>query len=300
MAVLRLGTRGSLLAVAQSRQVAEMLELAHAGLKVELITIKTTGDRIQDRPLADIGGKGLFTKEIELALLAGEIDFAVHSFKDVPVTMPLVDPSKLMIACVPRRADPFDVLATRDGRDLLALPEGAKVGTASPRRAAQLLDRRADLRIEPIRGNIDTRLRKMRDGEYDAVLLAKAGLVRAGLFDAATMITLTLDQMVPAAGQGALALQTRDDDAEAVRFLIALHHPPTADAVTLEREVVRLLEGDCHSPIAAYAQHHGDQTTLSVVHGTPQGIRQVEGSASGIDRAYLPQRVVDALNRLSR
>jgi hydroxymethylbilane synthase len=299
MPTLRLGTRGSLLAVAQSSQVAEMLQLAHPGLTVELVTIKTTGDRVQDRPLADIGGKGLFTKEIELALLAREVDFAVHSFKDVPVTMPLVDPAKLMIAAVPRRAEPWDVLATRDGREVMALPDGAKVGTASPRRAAQLLARRPDVTVAPIRGNIDTRLRKMRDGEYDAVLLARSGLVRANLLDERTMVTLSIDEMVPAAGQGALALQCRDDDARTLNYLVALHHAPTADAVTLEREVVRLLEGDCHSPIAAYAEHNFNrgvgETTLTAAHGTPAGLRQAESSGTGIDRAFLPQRVVEAL-----
>src|SRR4051812_27983929 len=174
--VLRLGARGSMLSRMQSQSVADALEKQHPGLQVELVLIKTTGDRITDRPLHDVGGKGLFTKEIEQALLAREIDLAVHSFKDVPVTMPLVDQSDLIIAAVPEREDPRDVLIAPTARRIAELPEGAKVGTGSPRRRCQLLAARADLRVEPIRGNVDTRLRKLRDGDYDAILLALAGL----------------------------------------------------------------------------------------------------------------------------
>src|SRR5207247_5684999 len=164
--VLRLGTRGSLLARTQSRIVADDLERLHSGLRVELITVRTTGDRITDRPLYDFGGKGLFTKELEQALLAGEIDFAVHSFKDVPVTMPLVDPSALTVAAVPKREDPRDVSVMRDPSKG-ALPHRAKVGTSSLRRRCQLLEVGNDIEILPLRGNIDTRLLKVRDGEYD-------------------------------------------------------------------------------------------------------------------------------------
>src|SRR5690348_9794166 len=200
--LLRLGTRGSLLARAQSSLIARELERAHPGLRVELVEIKTSGDRIQDRPLNEFGGKGLFTKEIELALLEKQVDFAVHSFKDVPVTMPLVDQSHLIIAAVPKREPPWDVLVSRKANSLESLASGAKVGTGSPRRRAQILAKRPDLHVEPIRGNIDTRIRKMNEGQYDAVILALAGVRRAELFDASLMFELR--DLLPAAGQGAL------------------------------------------------------------------------------------------------
>ena len=257
---LRLGTRGSLLARTQSQLVATQLEATHAGLRVELVIIKTTGDIIADKPLHDAGGKGLFTKELELALLAGEVDFAVHSFKDVPVTMPLVDSAELVIAATPRREDPRDVLAMRANggepplRGLSDLPNGAKVGTGSLRRRCQILLHRPDVVIQPIRGNIDTRLRKLDAGEHDAIILAMAGLRRTGLFDPARMIALDPQEMLPSPGQGALALQCRRGD-EVTRHLLAeLHHPLTATCVAAERELILKLHGDCHSPIAALAK----------------------------------------------
>src|SRR5687768_14549647 len=167
--VLRLGTRGSLLARTQSQLVADDLMLRHPGLRVELVIVRTSGDRITDRPLHEFGGKGLFTKELEQALLAGEVDFAVHSFKDVPVTMPLVDTSGLTIAAVPAREDPRDVLVSRKAKRLADLPPGARVGTGSLRRACQIVHARPDVVIEPVRGNIDTRLRKLTEGHYDAI-----------------------------------------------------------------------------------------------------------------------------------
>jgi hydroxymethylbilane synthase len=250
---LRLGTRGSLLARTQSGLVANELEKLHPGLAVELITVKTTGDRITDRPLNEVGGKGLFTKELEQALLAGEVDFAVHSFKDVPVTMPLVDTADLMIAAVPVREDPSDVLVSLRAKSIEELPQGAKVGTSSLRRRCQLLDRRADLSIQPLRGNIDTRLRKLRDGDYDAVILAAAGLRRVGMWDEQIMTRLGAEMMLPAAAQGALALQCRRDDARTRDLLAVMNDSTTAACVAAEREVVNALDGDCHSPIAALA-----------------------------------------------
>jgi hydroxymethylbilane synthase len=252
---LRLGTRGSLLARTQSMLVAHDLERAHADrfLRVELKIFKTTGDQIADRPLHEVGGKGLFTKELELALLAGEIDFAVHSFKDVPATMPLVDQSELVIAAVPKREDPRDTLVSRKARRIQELPHGAKVGTGSLRRRAQLLRLRPDLQIESIRGNIDTRLRKMTDGQYDAVVLALAGLKRTELFAPATMQAIEIDDLLPAPGQGALALQCRADNERARRYLAALNDEATATCVAAERKLIQSLQGDCHSPIAALA-----------------------------------------------
>ena len=250
---LRLGTRGSLLARTQSQAVANAIEKARPGVHVELVTIRTSGDRITDRPLHDVGGKGLFTKEIEQALLARQVDFAVHSFKDVPVTMPLVRQDDLVMAAVPAREDPRDVLICAGAPGVDGLPQRAKVGTGSMRRRCQLLVVRPDLRVEAIRGNIDTRLRKLRDGEYDAVVLAAAGLNRAGLFDHASMSMIDPGTLLPAPGQGALALQCRADDAATRAVLEALNDAEAAECVAAERALVAELQGDCHSPIAALA-----------------------------------------------
>ena len=261
---MRLGTRGSFLARTQSQQVADELMRRHPGLHIDLIIIKTSGDLVTDKPLHEFGGKGLFTKELELALLQNEVDFAVHSFKDVPVTMPLVDQTDLTIAAIPAREDPRDVLATREGVALDALPKGSRVGTGSLRRAAQIIALRPDLQILPIRGNIDTRLRKLRDGDFDAVILAAAGLKRAALYDPRIMRPIEPDQMLPAAGQGALAIQCRRDDSETTALLRVLHDEPTAIAVSAEREIVRGLDGDCHSPIAALGTITGQTLNLRV------------------------------------
>jgi hydroxymethylbilane synthase len=235
--------------------VAHALERAHAErrLRVELKVFKTTGDQIADRPLHEVGGKGLFTKELEQALLAGEIDFAVHSFKDVPVTMPLVDQTDLVIAAVPKREDPRDVLVSRKARRIEELPQGAKVGTGSLRRRCQLLRLRPDVVVESIRGNIDTRLRKLTEGQYDAIILALAGLKRTELFAPATMQAIDIDELLPAPGQGALALQCRADAERTRRFLSVLNDEATQTCVAAERKVVQALHGDCHSPIAALA-----------------------------------------------
>jgi len=281
---LRLGTRGSLLARTQSQIVANAVEKAHPGVHVELVTIRTSGDRITDRPLHDVGGKGLFTKEIEQALLSGDVDFAVHSFKDVPVTMPLVDPSGLVIAAVPEREDPRDVLASDGALTLDALPQGARVGTGSLRRRCQLLERRPDLRIEPVRGNIDTRLRKLGEGQYDAIVLAAAGLVRSSLFDHSYMSILEPDVLLPAPGQGALALQCRRDDARARSLLEALNHPDAAECVAAERALVEAMQGDCHSPIAALATVKLGRIRVEVAVGARDGAPPVARTSAGAPR----------------
>lgn len=294
--VLRLGTRGSLLARAQSGMVASWLEERHPGLKVELILFRTSGDQITEKPLREFGGKGLFTKELEQALLAGSIDFAVHSFKDVPVTMPLVDQSELVIAAVPTREDPRDVLIGARARSIEGLAAGARVGTGSLRRRAQLLGRRPGLAVEPIRGNIDTRLRKLAAGEYDAVILAMAGLKRAGLFDATAMSAIEPDILLPAPGQGALALQCRRDDAVTRDLLLALNDTTSAAAVAAERELVRLLEGDCHSPIAALAEPGENGWTLRAAVGGRDGTPPlITARAAGNDPAELAH---DAFQKL--
>lgn len=272
---LRLGTRGSLLAKAQSTWVARQIEARNPGVRVELVIITTTGDQIVDKPLHAFGGKGLFTKELEQALLAGRVDFAVHSFKDVPVTMPLVDTAELIIAAVPPREDARDCWASTTARSLRDLPAGAKVGTGSLRRRCQILHHRPDLVVESIRGNIDTRLRKLREGQHDAIVLATAGLKRGGLLDESWMTPIDAADMLPAPGQGALALQCRRDAAECRQVLASMHDPATATCVDLEREIVRGLDGDCHSPIAALATISGDRISLWAAAGGRDGVPPV-------------------------
>ena len=298
--VLRMGTRGSMLARAQSGLVARELERLHPGLRVEITIIKTSGDTIQDRPLHEFGGKGLFTKEIEQALLDERIDFAVHSFKDVPVTMPLVEQADLIIAAVPQREDPRDLLVCEKATSLTALAQGARVGTGSLRRRCQILAMRPDLVVEPVRGNIDTRVRKLREGEYDAVVLATAGTKRGGIFDAGFMHPIDSAELLPASGQGALALQSRRSDARTRKLLAAMNDATTQACVEAERELVRLLEGDCHSPIAALAETGEAGLTLRAVVGGRGGEAPViKGAASGAlaQPTTLSRHVFDLLQR---
>ncbi len=269
--VLRMGTRGSMLAKIQSGMVAAEMEKRHPGLEVQTVIYKTSGDQIADRPLHDAGGKGLFVKELERALLNGDIDFAVHSFKDVPVTMPLVDQDELLVAAVPPREDPRDVIVSDKCQHINDLSQGATVGTGSLRRRCQLLSLRPDLNVLGIRGNIDTRLRRQREGVVEAVVLAMAGLRRAGLFDSAVMTALPTDQLLPAAGQGALSIQCRRRDEKTIGLLKLLHDERTALMVSLEREVVRRLEGDCSSPIAALATLMHNRVRLEVAVGRKGG-----------------------------
>ncbi|HYE18788.1 MAG TPA: hydroxymethylbilane synthase [Tepidisphaeraceae bacterium] len=290
--ILRLGARGSLLSRMQSQLVADALEKLHPGLAVELVLIKTTGDQVADRPLHAIGGKGLFTKELELALLAGQVDFAVHSFKDVPVTMPLVPQNNLVFAAVPKREDPRDLLVSAVARRIADLPRNARVGTGSLRRRAQLLSLRPDLDVQLIRGNVDTRLKKLRAGEFDAIVLAMAGVRRAGLYDEQDMAPIGPDEMLPCAGQGALAVQCRADDPATRDLLAGLDYPSDHAAVDLERRVVAALEGDCHSPIAAHARHADGQWSLSTAVGRRDGEPPViRADATGADAESVLARV---------
>ena len=301
LATIRLGARGSLLSRLQSGMVAEALRARFPGLTVETVIVTTSGDTIQDRPLHEFGGKGLFTKELEQALLRREVDFAVHSFKDVPVTMPLVDVSDLVIVASPRREDPRDVLASFKGKTIAELPKGAKVGTGSLRRQAQVLAARPDLDVVGIRGNVDTRVKKLKSGEYDAVVLALAGVKRAGLFDAACMTAIETDVMLPAAGQGALALQCRRADAGVIKLLSALDDAGTTLCVKVERAVVQRLNGDCHSPIAAYATLEGSDVELRVAvarrDGKPPVIR-AEASAGMCEAEKAAAEVVAKLEKM--
>ena len=256
---ITVGTRGSPLAIAQTRHVCARLVAAHAALAEDgaLLTrvIATSGDRVVDRPLADIGGKGLFTKEIEEALLDGRIDLAVHSMKDVPTWLP----EGLEIACIPEREDPRDVLIVRHGPGrggLAGLPAGARVGTGSLRRQAQLLARRPDVRVVPMRGNVGTRLAKVADGTADATLLALAGLKRLGE-DIGRMTVLAPEDMLPAVGQGALGIECRTRDDRVKEMLLPLVHPPTDAAVQCERALLETLDGSCRMPIAGLAVPDG-------------------------------------------
>ncbi|HEY2409791.1 MAG TPA: hydroxymethylbilane synthase [Polyangiaceae bacterium] len=259
-------TRKSPLALAQSRAFVARLSAAHPGVAFAELHITTSGDRIQDRPLNEIGGKGLFVKEIEEALLDGRADFAVHSSKDVP---PELAPG-LAIECFPERVDARDVLVTASGLQLDSLPAGSRIGTTSLRRRVQLAALRPDLQFLPLRGNVDTRLRKCREGQVDAVVLARAGLLRLEL-DAGSVEVLEVTRSLPAVGQGALAIEQRTGDVEVSELLAPLSHSDTKIAVLAERGVLRAVEGDCQTPVAAYAERRGSQIWLRALLAEPDG-----------------------------
>lgn len=283
---LRIGTRGSPLALIQAEAVGAALMRAHAGLEADYHVVRTSGDRIQDRPLAEVGGKGLFTKEIEQALLDGAIDLAVHSMKDVETFLP----DALCIAAMLPREDPRDVLLSKGAQRLDDLPQGARVGTSSIRRQAQLLHRRPDFRIVPFRGNVETRLRKLEDGEAEATLLAAAGLKRLGRLDVATEI-LDPGAMLPAAGQGAIGIETRSADTATRTLLEAIDHPETAIRVTAERAMLAVLDGSCRTPIGALAEldRAGGTLTLQGLVARPDGseLHRREGCATAADALAL-------------
>jgi len=255
---LRIGTRGSQLALWQANWVKEKLVRKNSDLDIEIVRIRTTGDKILDVPLAKVGGKGLFVKEIETALLDNSVDLAVHSMKDVPTLLP----EGLEIAAVTERKDPRDVIISREGKTLAQLPEGARIGTSSLRRQAQLSGYRPDLVMEPLRGNINTRLQKLRDGQYDAIVLAYAGVKRLGWEGEVTQI-LDTDIMLPAIGQGALGIESREDDPGTLELILFLNHPETSICVRAERAFLRRLEGGCQVPIAAYATVDNSTVTLT-------------------------------------
>ncbi|MCB2225233.1 MAG: hydroxymethylbilane synthase [Desulfarculaceae bacterium] len=271
MPKLTIATRGSKLALAQAGWIASRLSELHPGLTVEMNIIKTTGDKILDVPLAQVGGKGLFVKEIEDALLAGAADLAVHSMKDVPSELP----QGLTLGAVARREDPRDALISPIAVEIKNLPSGARVGTSSLRRQAQLLALRPNLEIVPLRGNVDTRLRKLEEEGLDAIILAEAGLSRLGLEVERALIPI--EQMLPAVGQGALGLEMRADD-PLVRELIApLNHPDTAAAVDAERAFLARLEGGCQVPIAGHAVVENGIVKFSGLVADLRGERLVTG-----------------------
>lgn len=274
--IIRIGTRGSMLALQQSGMIKAVLESLWPGISVELKVIKTTGDKITDVPLAKVGGKGLFVKEIEDALLDGTVDMAVHSMKDVPALLP----EGLHIGAVPEREDPRDALILRSGSTIEDLPPGAVIGTSSLRRAAQILKLRPDFEIRTLRGNLDTRLRKLTDGQYDAIILASAGLRRMGWED---RITLLLDPSIflPAIGQGALGIESRIGDERVRRILEPLNHPETASAVAAERSLLKELEGGCQVPIGGYASVSGDTIELAGLVASIDGRKVFKAKLAG-------------------
>jgi len=261
-------TRKSQLALAQSRAFVRSLEQLSPGLECVELTVTTTGDRIQDRSLSDIGGKGLFVKEIEEALLSAEADIAVHSLKDVPPELA----AGLVLGCIPQREDARDVLVSRSGAPLAELPRGARVGTSSLRRRVQLAEQRPDLEIVPLRGNVDTRLRKCREGEIEAIVLAAAGLARLGMSDVATE-RLDPSVCLPAVGQGALGIEQRANDATAATLLALATDQDTLRSVSAERGVMRAVEGNCQTPVAAYAVRDGEALWLRAFLSEPDGSR---------------------------
>ena len=271
-----IGSRGSLLAMTQTEWVKDHIKFFRPDLDFHIKKIVTTGDKVTDVALAKIGGKGLFTKEIENELLAGIIDLAIHSMKDMPTAMP----EGLKIGCVPLREDPRDVIVSRDNMKFAQLPEGAVIGTCSLRRKAQLLAARPDLKIEDLRGNLDTRLKKIEEGKYDAVVLACAGIRRLGRQDVISDI-LGIDVVIPAVGQGALCIQIREGDSATEELLGPLHHEETARAVRAERTLMAELEGGCQVPVGGYAQMVEGALNLRGVVASIDGGRMVQAEDTG-------------------
>lgn len=291
---LVIGTRGSKLALWQSEYIKGLVEEI-TGLPVELMIIKTTGDKILDVPLAKVGGKGLFTKEIEVELLAGTVDLAVHSMKDVPTDLP----EGLAICGMPKRVDPRDVIVSGAGYDLESLPQGAKLGTSSLRRRSQVVAMRPDLEIVDVRGNLDTRMNKAENGELDAVILAAAGITRLGWEERITHYIPT-EQMVSAVGQGAIGIEIREDDEFMQGVCTALTDAETMLCVTAERVVMNRLEGGCQVPIGAYARIEGDKLVMDAFVGSVDGNEILRDQLIGetTDPVGLGEAMVDKLRTM--
>jgi hydroxymethylbilane synthase len=289
---LKIATRKSPLAMWQAEHATALLTQLHPDLKIEIVGMTTRGDKILDAPLAKVGGKGLFVKELEQGMLEGTADIAVHSMKDVPVDFP----PGLHLAVIMDREDPLDAFVSNRFASLDDLPEGACVGTSSLRRQCQLAARRPDLRIEPLRGNVNTRLRKLDEGEYDAIILAAAGLKRLG-FAERIRAGITAEDSLPAIGQGAIGIECRSDDARVHALIAPLHHQATAERVRAERAMNAKLQGGCQVPIAGYAVHEGDTLYLRGLVGTPDGkqLLRAEGRAAAAEAELLGERLADEL-----
>lgn len=293
MATLRIGSRGSQLALWQANHIAA--ELRARGHEINIQIIKTTGDKIQDVPLARVGGvlpngKGIFTKEIEEALAAKEVDLAVHSLKDLPTTLP----PGFVIAAIPKRDDPSDVFLSMKYSAPDELPQGARVGTSSLRRQAQLKFLRADLDVVPLRGNVDTRLRKLDSGELDAIVLSAAGLDRLGL-RAPHRYAFPIEEMCPAAGQGALAIEAREGDEAVINILRELDDAASRAAITAERAALEKLGGGCQVPIGAYAVRTGEDLVLNAIVARPDGSELLRHAEIGLEPAPLGYAAAEAL-----
>jgi len=273
---LRIATRKSPLAMWQAEHVKARLMQAHQGLNVELVTFTTKGDKILDTPLAKIGGKGLFVKELEMAMLEGKADIAAHSIKDVPMEFP----EGLFLSTILEREEPCDAFVSNTCDSVQKLPENAVVGTCSLRRKSQLLNKRPDLIIKDLRGNVNSRLAKLDNGDYDAIILACAGLVRLDM-EKRIKQRISSSWILPAVGQGAVGLEARKDDEETLKLLSVLNHGDTADRVTAERALNRRLEGGCQVPIASFAMLDGDTLHLQALVGEPDGSHIVKGDISG-------------------
>lgn len=271
MRKIKIGTRASRLALWQAEFVAAELKKFFPALEVELVKIHTTGDKILDAPLAKIGGKGLFTKELELQMATGAIDLAVHSLKDVPTELP----AGFRLAAITRRAQPFDAFVSNDFATLDNLPHGAIVGTSSLRRAAQILSLRSDLQIKNLRGNVETRLKKLDAGEFDAIILAAAGLERLGY---SSRIRELMTQIIPAAGQGALAIETLAGDEEIFRLVQVLNDAETCAAVEVEREFLTEVGGSCQVPVGVFAQVVDEKISVRALIASTDGQRVVKAS----------------------
>ena len=285
---LRIATRKSLLALWQANHVQALLTEAHPGIQIELVKIVTEGDRVLDRPLSEIGGKGLFLKELERAMLNGEADLAVHSMKDVPASMA----EGLVLDAVLPRANPYDALVSRNGQLLADLPAGSRIGTSSLRRKSQLLALRPDLEVADLRGNVDTRLRKLDEGQYDAIILACAGLQRLGLGERITE-TLQPPDWLPASTQGIIGLQCRQEDTDTRALIEPLADADTMVVASAERAVARVLEATCHVPLAAHAVLDQGTVWLRSVVGTTDGKESIhtEAEAPAHDAVALGERV---------
>ena len=289
---IRIATRKSALALWQAEYVKARLEASHPGLKVSLVPMVSRGDKLLDAPLAKISGKGLFVKELETALLENEADIAVHSMKDVPMEFP----EELGLYCICEREDPRDAFVSNRFDSLDALPPGSVVGTSSLRRQAQLLARRPDLKIQFLRGNVNTRLAKLDTGEYDAIILAAAGLIRLG-FGERIRSSIGVDESLPAGGQGAVGIECRTGDSEVHALLACLNHAPTATRVVAERALNKRLNGGCQVPIACYAVLEGEQLWLRGLVGQPDGtlLLRAEGRAPAAEAEALGVQVAEEL-----
>jgi hydroxymethylbilane synthase len=281
-------TRPSALARWQTARVIQLLQAARPGLQCGEYLMTTAGERVLDLPLPEIGGNGLFTNELEEALLSGRAHAAVHSLKDLPVE----STPGIVKAAIPEREAAFDVLISADGATLASLPEGARIGTSSLRRTAQLLARRSDLNILPLHGNVDTRLRKLMNGNYDAIVLAQAGLTRLGMQSYISEV-FALDVMLPAPGQGALAVQCRADDTEVLQLLASIHDPLTAAAVSAERAFLAGMGGGCSLPIGAFAEKNDGKIILTGAVISPDGKQAIRLSAADQEPDKLGERLAE-------